>query len=243
MKILIGIPMLYNAHVIRECLDSIVSRPNIDVLCFDNGADQDVKDVIEEYKRNYAIMSMSVPQNIFVNPAWNRILEVFIAQTDYTHCVLLNSDIIMNTSWSNILPKLLDLYPNDIILPVVTTNKLLVHDRISSDLTEDNPITRVFEGTPGVFICLNREQALVAYPIPEQIKVWYGDEYIYTLLRNIGYATLISDKLVAFHHGSETLKRVEGISEILEADKQAWTNLVEPIMKEKIKLHKLKVGL
>jgi hypothetical protein len=61
------------------------------------------------------------------------------------------------------------------------------------------------EGIPGIFITLSREQAKAVYPIPEEIKVWFGDSYLYPLLDASGYSISISHDLLAFHHTSMSI--------------------------------------
>jgi len=243
MKVLIGIPMLYNAHVIRECLDSILGRPDIDILCFDNGAEPEVKDTIRQYQADHQnIIVLSESENIYVNPAWNEIMHFFLNQPQYEYCIILNSDVIMNVSWWNILNACVKSIPEDVIIPTITTNKNFVHEPQWIKESGFDSI-QIKGGVPGVCIGLHRKQVELVYPIPKAIKVWFGDNYIFGLLLGVGYNIYMPEPFIAFHHGSETVKRVEGITEIIEQDKHAWYTLVEPIMHEKIKLHNLKKDL
>jgi hypothetical protein len=80
-------------------------------------------------------------------------------------------------------------------------------------------------GTPGVLICLNKTHANLVYPIPETLKVWFGDNWIYDGLRGVGYKTIIVNNLITYHSGSQNVSKVKGISEIIEQDKIEWEKL------------------
>jgi hypothetical protein len=170
-----------------------------DLLLIDNGATNSVKDVIDRY---YCHAKIYNKENIFVNPAWNRIMAHFL-HGSWDKLIIMNSDIIMKQGWSKHL--------TDDFIPIV-----------SDGTTQERKV--VTEGTPGVFICLTREMVNIIYPIPDYIKVWFGDEYIFTVLRELGYQTIIIPELIAnhYHGGSQNVQKVPGISEIIEEDKANW---------------------
>lgn len=200
MKILVGIPCLFGSVHTKESIDSVINEA--EVLLIDNRAEQSVKDVISSYNCH----KIHNKENIYVNPAWNQIIEFFLKNDYYDSLVIMNSDIIMENGWSDVLKKA----ETDIIaIPNL------------GDATED---VEVYSGTPGVFIHLNRKQAEIIYPIPEFIKVWFGDNWIYEILRSLGYKTIIYHELKAshYHNGSQNVSRVKGISEIIEEDKRQW---------------------
>ena len=195
-NILVGIPCLYGAHHTNLSIESVIDE--VDVLLINNGASQDVKQVID----NFNCHKIHNEQNIFVNPAWNQIMELFLAGS-WDKLVIMNSDIIMEAGWSK--------YLKDGIIP------------IPSDGTIENPIT-VTEGTPGVFICLDRAMVNIIYPIPDYINIWFGDQYLFTILRELGYETIVLPGLIAnhYHGGSQNVQRLPGISELIEEDKINW---------------------
>lgn len=200
VKILVGIPCLFGAVHTKESIESVINES--DVLLIDNGADQSVKDVISKYNCH----KIYNKENIFVNPAWNKIIDFFLNNKSYDSLIIMNSDIIMEKGWSDVLNNV----PTDVIAIPNLGN------------LEEN--IEVHSGTPGVFIHLNRKHAKIIYPIPEYCKVWFGDQFIYTVLRNLGYKTIIYHELKAnhYHSGSQNVSRVNGISEIIEEDKKYW---------------------
>lgn len=210
MKILVGIPCLYGAEHTKKAIDSVINEA--DVLVIDNGAEKEVNDLISAYGSR--VFCIKNPVNVYVNPAWNQIMEFFLAGK-WDRLVIMNSDLIMQYGWSKRL--------RDGIIPIIS---------------DDNCKTEIVctEGTPGVFICLDRKMTEIVYPIPPDIKVWFGDNWIFETLRSVGYQTIMIPGLKAhhWHNGSQTVQRVPGISEIIEDDKIAWEQIVEPAMRKNI---------
>lgn len=215
MKILVGIPCLYGPEHTKASIASVINEA--DVLIIDNGADQSVKDVISQFD----CLRIVNEKNIYVNPAWNQILEYFLWEKSYDILVLMNSDLIMQEGWSDVLKNT----PEDVVA---------IPNLGDFYLTED---IEVHQGTAGVFIHLNRKQAKIVYPVPECCRVWFGDLFIYSVLRALGYMTIVRHELKAvhFHNGSNNVKRVLGIDKIIEEDKVQWEREGIPLMMDVIK--------
>ncbi len=209
-KILIGIPMLYGPEHCRECLESVIYKKDVDVLVIDNGAEKRVKDMLLDYVHLPNFHIIINPENIYVNPAWNQIMQFFL-KIDYKHLIIMNSDLIMHEDWDIVFRKRV----STVVLPVIVDNFYKVD-------VESQKGVFVFSGTPGVFITMNRKQVELVYPIPSEILVWFGDLWIFTILREKGHHTFIPESLLAKHYWSSTVSKVDGISEIIEKDKLAW---------------------
>lgn len=199
MKCLIGIPCLFGSVHTKAAIDSVINQSN--VLLIDNGAEKSVRSVIDSFDCH----KIHNKSNLYVNQAWNQILDFFLKH-DYDILVIMNSDIIMNKGWIDVLSK-------------VPEGTIAVPNLGSA--TEDIDVN---QGTPGVFIHLTKKQANIVYPITDCIKVWFGDNWIYGILRSLGYKTVVYHKLKAihYHNGSQNVSRVNGISEIIEEDKRMW---------------------
>lgn len=212
MKILCGIPVLYNGTTCLKAFESVIDEA--DLLIIDNGSDPDVKQAIKTFQDKYICSVIGFEKNIFVNAAWNCILREFIG-SDFDQLVIMNSDLIMQPGWSKQL--------EDGIIGLPCDGTLKADEE-------------VFRGSPGIFLQMNKKMAEMVYPIPEQIKLWYGDEYILTILREMGYKTIVKHKLVGlhFHGGSQSIAILPNKSEMIEADKVSWETIVEPLMQKKI---------
>lgn len=212
MRILVGIPVLYNGTTCLKAFESVIDEA--DLLIIDNGSAPDVKQAIKTFQDKYICSVIGFEKNIFVNASWNCILREFIG-SDFDQLVIMNSDLIMQPGWSKQL--------EDGIISLPCDGTLKADEE-------------VFRGSPGIFIQTNKKMAEMVYPIPEQIKLWYGDEYILTILREMGYKTIVKHKLVGlhFHGGSQSIAILPNKSEMIEADKVAWETIVEPLMQKKI---------
>lgn len=229
--ILVAIPVLTGSDHCKAAIDSVFPKEGVQILIADNGAEESVKEMLKVYTAQ-PIYFERFHQNIFVNPVWNTFLKTFLSSS-YERLVIMNSDLLMQSQWVEVVNNRWTINPDEILLPVM------------DELRDINPAVSnaqvVIEGTPGVFITLNRKQAEMVYPIPEDIKIWFGDLWIFTILRELGYQTVIPENLLAKHFWSSTVSRLPGISELIEHDKIQWADVVEPLMRQRIQFLKDKL--
>lgn len=226
MKILIGIPVVLNAELFDVCVASVVDKLDVGVLIVDNGSEPKVKDVINRYSQKSNVVVITNETNAYVNPAWNQMIDFFI-KSDYDYLCLMNSDLVLQKDWDIVLRNRWAVNEDEIIIPIVA-------DKNVSVSTEWQEAARVDSGTAGIFITLNKVQALAVYPIPSDILVWFGDNWIYELLRGVGYKTVIPPNFIASHAWSSTVSKIKGVGEIIEQDKKAWNEKVSILLQEKI---------
>ena len=107
-------------------------------------------------------------------------------------------------------------------LPTTINDRTLFNQDVS--ITQSSSV-EVTGGLPGIFITLTRKQAELINPITEDCLVWYGDNWIYDILRGCGHKTIILDNLIAHHGLSQTIQRVIGIDKIIEEDTKLWPSV------------------
>lgn len=237
MKILVAIPVLYHGHIFDECVQSVLNNTilkgvDVDLLIGDNGSPADVKAVIQKYWTNPRMKIIIEPTNIYVNPIWNKFMQFFLANDEYDYLIIMNSDLILQKNWAEVCKNYWEVFPDEILIPKVAQDRNLL---LRDENTSVTPAQEVHAGTAGVFITLNRKQCQMVYPIPEEILVWFGDQWIYEILRT-KYKTVIPENLIAyhFHGGSQTVGTTNGISQIIEDDKANWAHIVNPLKLKKI---------
>lgn len=220
MKILVVIPCLYGPDHTREAIESLINKPDVDVLLIDNGAEDSVKSSLNYYYLAHKSCCELIQNknNIYVNPAWQQGINYFLKHPEYSHIIIMNSDLIMQNDWANIVKNIWSNDPDAIIIPQNTQDKNFRFD-VPKETTE---LLQVHEGTPGVFITMNRKQAEIINPIPSELKIWFGDNWIFEILRGCGYKTLIPNNLWSYHYWSQNVQKVAGISEMIEEDKRQW---------------------
>lgn len=226
MKMLIGIPCLYGYAHTEDAIKSVVFHPDVHLLLIDNGAESDIKRLIKDYASLGNVTVIHNPENVYVNPAWNQIIKFFL-DGEFDLLGIMNSDLTMQFNWADSLRNLYEKFGDDYTyVPVIKPDRDDIKIRVNT--SEFNIFT--VASAPGIFITLNRKQAERIYPIPEDCKVWFGDDWIYGILRGLGGKTAVASNLIAYHGVSQTVQRVEGIDKVIEKDKIAWHNTVAPKM-------------
>lgn len=204
MSTMIGIPVIYNETCVRICLEHLKNQ-NTELFIIDNNSEESIKKLIEPYKK------IVNAQNVYVNPAWNQILEEFL-KTDHDLLVIMNSDLYLN---HDVIKKLseLDLDRDKTIACLNLVDLFYECER---------QITYVSGGVAGVFIPLTKKMAREVYPIPPELKIWYGDNWIYEKLKKIGYQLTIFNDLQAQHIWSSSVGVLPEAHQVIEQDQLAW---------------------
>ncbi len=233
-------PVLYGVEHTREAIDSVfqsIDETKHSLLIIDNNAEIGIKSWINHYEQissAFEVGHITNEKNIYVNPAWQQGIDAFLSSDYYTHLIIMNSDLILQKDWLEVCINRWEKDPDEILLPVMVESKILT-SRVSTEICDAQ---LVHEGTPGVFITLNRKQAEIINPLPTECLVWYGDQFIFEILRGVGYKTVIPSNLISFHYWSQNVQKVAGISELIEEDKRQWETVVK-FRRDKIIEHEL----
>lgn len=216
-KYLVGIPVLHGVDHTREAIESAI-HPNSGVLVIDNGSSEGVKGVIKTLGDKINVIVNEV--NLFVNPAWNQIIDYFNEHTEYTHVVIFNSDAILPPNWPYELDKFYRTFPGDIPVPYETQDKRFAWQE--QDINRISSVSEITGGIRGTCIILTREQSEKVFPIPEEIKVWYGDNWIYDGLRQDGCKTYLFNNIIVYHALSQNVSINPEAIEQIQNDKKWW---------------------
>jgi len=220
-------PCLYNAGLTRKSIESVCNERDVDLLLVDNGAEQGVKDVLYEFGRRSDVTVLANEQNIYVNPAFKQVIEYFMEVEVYDYLILLNSDVAMHPSWSMVLKSRLAANPDEICLPTMADDIAALTKPMTLKMEQGREITG---GVNGAFMVFSRKQVAMLDPFPDEIKLWFGDEYAFELMRGCGFKTIMVPNLIGFHFGSQNIGRLPEAAEVIEQDKQVWAETVKPRM-------------
>jgi hypothetical protein len=205
-KVMVGVPVIYCDECVRDCLATLNQFDHVFIV--DNCATAGIKAMIEPYDK------VVNPQNVYVNPAWNQIMYRFL-HSEFDVLVILNSDMVLRgdvadqiraKDWDELLVVPLPNMVNDFVYGV------------GANLS-------VTDGVPGTMIVLTRKMVEQVYPIPQDILLWFGDNWIYDRLRKRGYTTTIYHGLQGKHGGSRSIVALPEAHEIIEKDKLAWKHV------------------
>jgi GT2 family glycosyltransferase len=204
----------FNHHEITlEVLERVVDKnPSCEVLFFDNGSTPPFKDLLGpsiEYVRK--------SENVYVNPAWNEIFDA--CRTKYV--TLLNNDCLpLRANYFDSVIK--NMEHNNLSMTSCKTLdiKAVTRPRICFFWIWDKWLS-LFNLKPvmearrqGWLMTINLQHYKQCdYKIPQDLKVWYGDDWIADQLYKHGYKIATYRNALAIHvtgtsSGSEKIKAV-----------------------------------
>jgi len=208
-RILCGIPCFRLADQVLRCLLSL-NCSAVDVLAIDNAADADVKQVLGTFERSGRVGIIHSPTNEYCNGGWNRILEQGINK-GYDLIGIGSSDVILGSGWHEVLVSRADAVTDEVWLP-----------RIGEP---SEGVEHVHGSVAGFFTFLPRKAAELVYPIPRGLKMWFGDEWMFSKVRAAGYKVTILNALKAQHEWSSVTASTPEAYEVIEQDKIEWQRL------------------
>lgn len=179
--ILVGVPCYKDGPMVARCLDSLVV-PGVQLLIVDNGSAVDVKQAIAG---KGLVIRNAV--NRYVNPAWNQMMEWFLARSSqYDLLVLANSDLVLDPGWADKLRRHRAAHKEDQII-----------------FGKVDPT----HSSMGAFFAMTRGAVEATYPIPDDILIYGGDDYIFAMCGGVGFPMHVVDDLRMFHEVSGTIKK------------------------------------
>ena len=190
--------------MVERCLRSLL-EPKVQLLIVDNGSAADVRQVIDG---KGVVIRNAV--NRYVNPAWNQMMEWFLARQDqYDLLVLANSDLVLDAGWAD---------------------KLRVHRR--SSMLDQIIFGKVGpqDRSMGAFFAMTRGVVLATCPVPDDILIYGGDDFIFEVNRRVGFAESVVDDLTMFHAVSGTISKSPELWEIGRRDNARWHHHVLPMI-------------
>lgn len=208
---------IYNAPDLAR--RSIESLEDVDKYLVCNSREEGILELYNRYG------GCKPRHNNYCNPSWNRAMKYFL-EGKWQWLVLGCSDVILHEGWGKLL-ELLE--PTKEVYVPSWINSLEEMMMIDHDLMPHK--TELKGGVAGAIMFLPREAVEIVYPIPKGLKLWFGDEYIFTKLRNRGYKVMQLDHLFAYHFVSVAISANPDSERIIEGDKGVWAKLDEKVLK------------
>jgi glycosyltransferase involved in cell wall biosynthesis len=199
--ILVGVPVYKDGPMVDRCLRSLEEEPGVQLLIVDNGSDPDVKQVIAGRP---GVIRNDV--NRYVNPAWNQIMEAFLESAPHDLLVLANSDLVLDPGWAEKLREHRSTHPSAQIIFGV-----------------DAPRQRRSAGT---FFAMTRYAAMAIYPIPDDLLVMGGDDFIFYVNLGVGHEEHIVPSITMTHVERGTYDKAPEIWGIAREDTGRWNRYV-----------------
>jgi hypothetical protein len=162
-KYSVVIPTLWKSNRIGKLLFDLIKCEFVDeIILIDNGGK-----FFEYFEALDKVKLVQTDENIYVNPAWN--LGVKLAKNDLV--ALLNDDINFN-------PNIFGVITNDILLEYGIIGQSEFNYKVNNS---DEPILEKWTGKVrdwgwGCLIMFDKTNWI---DIPDDIKIWYGDDFIF----------------------------------------------------------------
>jgi hypothetical protein len=212
MKMLVGVPVFRVSGLVRTCLQALTNSP-AHVLAVDNAADEDVKAVLREFGDRIHILTNA--ENGYCNGGWNRIMEYGLNH-DYDVIGLGSSDVALHPGWYQAVEKRITEHKKEVLIPNIgppwsnpNTENVLIHPYIGWH-----------------FSFLPREAVQLVYPIPRQLRHWFGDNHMYkVLVQQNGWQHVLLNEVRCDHQQSAVTSRVPEAGSVVEQDKIEWGRL------------------
>lgn len=201
-KFSVIIPTLWIPNTFKLTIDECIKSELIDeIIIIDNNPASDNKFNFNSNK----IKILTKNENIFVNPAWN--WGVSISKNE--NILLINDDILILN---------LDLILNEIIKSDYELIGLNLEKINSGNGVEIHPMIGNRKNGFGCFMFVKKS----IYPeIPENIKIWYGDDFLLKKINRIGVINFDNCTIEI----SKTIKSLPISSEIIKSDKHNFKKL------------------
>ena len=162
---------------------------------------------------NEKVVILRQEENIYVNPSWNLGVE----ESDYDKFIILNDDIIIPYNFVSQLENLLTADKG--IIGIDKPSVIKVADCSSENITfldREIVLKSIVMRNWGFGIAMAGHRKSY-YKIPENLRIWYGDDYLTQMNSEEGKANYVIDDIPIFTKMSTT-SDLEEFNEIKNVD-------------------------
>ena len=179
---------------------------------------------------NEKVCTLKQPENLYVNPSWN----VGIEESDYDKFIILNDDIIIPYNFVSSLEGLLT--EDKGVIGIDSKAVIAIDGFTDENITFlDRKITlksiRMRDWGFGIVIAGNKKSY---HEIPENIRIWHGDDYLVQLNNEVTKNSYVIDNVPIFTKMSTTSDLPE-FEEIKNIDTLMYDTFVKWQGKQRIK--------
>lgn len=225
MKVAICVPCWNHLWYTKFFIDSVLRNSgdhSIGFIFVDNGSSDGTGDYLAHVPKLARLIRN--PVNVGVNPAWN---TLFSAALEYNPevIVLANNDILCGPGWLD--PIVRELAKDD-------KRYFLPNGQFTNPSTFDVDVRNTLPTLQGTVLgyagwCLSFHPSAVPlfHPIPEEMKLWYGDNWIHDRLqKDHGYKCEVLLDSCCLHFESKSIRDYPGMTGTVARDKDAYDYLV-----------------
>lgn len=188
----------------------------IGFFCLDNGSSDGSLQYLSGLKINPMVI-LKNRENESLSKSWNRVLKAGLEAGADVLC-LSNNDVIVGPGWLDAIMVQVKFGEKAYWLPNGS-----VPEKDFDQTVKSKPKTgKTYHGRAGWCLFFKKETVSEFLPIPEELRLWYGDDYIHWKLKAAGYRCLTVDDCYAYHYISKTVQIIGPIQSIIDADRMAY---------------------
>lgn len=197
------------------------------IILFDNGSEDKYYKLVKKYN-NLNINHIRKETNEGVNAAWN--YGISIAKTPYIS--ILNNDLLLNKYFFQmVIISMASDSSIGIVVPLTTKNKDYIK-RTRDEVPRLEPLVK----REGWAFTIRKEITDKIDPIPLDLKIYYGDDYLFYHSNALNYKPMKMMNNFVFHYGQKTIKvLIPNQNEYLNSEKIFWRKVPGINHKKKIK--------
>lgn len=193
-------------------------------IFIDNGSTDGTHEYLKSIKNSEIITNK---ENVFVNKAWNQGFD----KVKEKYCCLANNDIRVGKNWLNGIFKAFETRYGEVYIPAsnVEPEPDFTEEKYYVSKHEFKPFKETF---PGFLMIFKSSLIRLFYPIPEQLKILHGDDWIFDHLYHHGYTPTKCYDCPVYHFISMTQRKMN-LGELHNRDHDEWEKIKNTIYKKK----------
>lgn len=191
------------------------------IILIDDNSSENFSDLVKKYNK-LPIEHIRHSKNEGVNYSWNEGMR--LSETPYIS--VFNNDIIINKFF---FKKIIETFELNDRFGIVCGNTVR-KPKFVGLTTNDPPITQQMKKREGWAFTIKKELVKQIPPIPNNLKIYCGDDYIFLYCALLNYVPIKILNSYLFHYGSLTVSELRPRGTRL-IEKNIWSELKEKILK------------
>lgn len=188
------IPNYGAGHYLKKCIESLYenTRNNFELVVVDDASGPETRELIKSLSDEFSFKALLLDKRHYVNPIWNMAGKL----TTGKYIAILNNDITFSPGWDEPLIKQFD-DPNVWISNPYQTDQ---------GCMEPYAVTKRTNGLliRGSGFMMSRDSFNAIFPIPEEMLIWFGDNWICRQFLRAGKKSVFVPESVIHHYGSQS---------------------------------------
>lgn len=198
-------PCYNELHHTKKGVQSILDNsPPVNFVFIDNGS----TDGTLPYLQTISPHIIRNPTNLYVNPAWNQGLKYVLSHSLGEYICIINNDIEVGKNWLEPIFWLFEHHKNEFYVPMSNTQENPAfgdfHKYVEDAWNRPLELRYILQPFVGFCMFIRKEHIGLFYPIPEQMKVLRGDDWITDCLASNGILPRRVSRCAVNHFGGAT---------------------------------------